>query len=818
MMIRIFVSLLPILFGVTVCVAQPLPEIAYAGGAPSHLFDVLHIALDISFDFERSMVFGRVTHQLRSLNPGLAEIHLDAAPEITVSSLTVDGADARFSHQEDVLSITLPRTLRYNDTASITITYTASPKKGLYFIKRNPSEPEGQDQIWTQGEGEDHHYWIPMYDYPDDLATTEIRGTVRSDWQVLSNGRLISKTDGAGGTSIWHYRMEKPHAGYLMMFAAGNYLVTHDTALSVPLEYWSYPQFPERVDPTFARTPDMLHYFDSLLGVPYPWDKYAQIVIDRFMYGGMENTTATTLNDFCLVDDHGFLDYNPDGLIAHELAHQWFGDLVTNRSWDHLWIHESFATYLAARYVGYRYGQEAFERQMLDYSEGAVGTDQTLGRSPISGGKGFTASLYGRGAFVLHMLNNLVGEELFWRSIRLFLERHAHSVVETNDLNVAFKDATGYNLDWFFDQWIYGSGLPDLRVRKERDGDSLRLIVAQVQPRDSLTPTFTTPFALEILTPGAVPLQENPVPGGRIEHLWLSDSVDTLSVSFSSGDAVVVLDPGNILMDRTEFEESPSDLFIRFLAAGSAVDRVTALRKLSIVGTEAFDKEKKMGPDPMKVIGERFASMLAEGASPWIREEIVEATSSMRLDNATDIIAVGLRDTARNVRKVAVENAWVVEDKETRASMLRPLLDDPSSDVVAETLGMLATTAPEGLEEPLARLQHVKGPREQTARAWMEAVAAGKFERFADRVAWYALNTTRFNTRNTAFATLAVLSSTTPAVREAIIAGLRNNSEGTFKSALAALKEHQDDEMRSLVKQLQGELPEGRWEKIVEQF
>lgn len=816
MVIRALLSLLPIVFCTVVCVAQPLPGIEYDGGAPSHPFDVLHISLDVSFDFERSIVFGRVAHRIRSLNPSLAELRLDAAPEIMVSAMTVNGIAADFNRLDDVLSVRLPVPLRYNDTALVEIVYSVKPEKGLYFIKKNPGEPEGQDQIWTQGEGEDHHYWIPMYDYPDDLATTEVRATVRSDWQVLSNGALVSRSDETAGNRVWHYRMEKPHAGYLIMLAAGNFLVTRDTALNVPLEYWSYPEFPERVEPTFGRTPDMLRYFDSLLGVPYPWNKYAQVVVDRFMYGGMENTTATTLNDFCLVDGRGFLDYNPDELIAHELAHQWFGDLVTNRSWDHLWIHESFATYLAARYIGYRYGQEAYDRQMLSYSESAIYTDDDKGRSPIAGGKGHTASLYGRGAYVLHMLNNLLGEELFWRSIRLFLERNAHRAVETNDLVVAFKDATGYNLDWFFDQWIYGSGMPDMQITQERSGDSLRLIVAQVQPRDSLTLTFRIPLEIEILAGDSGPLPGGESPERRIEHVWLVDSVDTVTVALGSDPAAVIPDPGNYVMERLRFAESPSALLARFRSAESSVDRVLALRKIGGLGSEDLKKAKELQPDPYAVIGERFAGALVGERSPWIREEIMEAAAALRLANAPEILAAGMRDPERDVRKAAVENAWAIDDKELRLNLVRPLLADSSSDVVAESLRMLAVTSPEGLEEPLTRLQYVKGPREQTARAWMEAVAAGKFLGFTDRVAWYALNGTRFNTRQTAFETLGALSSTTPAVREAILAGLRDKSEGTFKSALGALKTHQDSEMKSRLDSLRNEISEDRWQKIEE--
>ncbi|MEZ4786065.1 MAG: M1 family metallopeptidase [Candidatus Kapaibacterium sp.] len=497
-MVRTLSLLLPLLLIGASLSAQPLPSVEYSGGARSHPFDLIHTALDVRLDFDNKVVSGTVTHRFRSLNPTLTEIKLDAAQTMTISSLTVDDLTAHFVLEGQSLQITLPKPLSYDQLFTLKIEYSVSPKKGIYFVKKEENEPDGRNQIWTQGEGEDHHFWIPMYDYPNDLATSEIRATIRSDWKLLSNGEFISAESNGDGTTTWHYRMTKPHAPYLMMLAASDYLVTRDTVRNIPLEYWSYPDMPDRVEPSFGRTPEIISYLEDLVGIPYPWNKYSQVMIDEFMYGGMENTTATTLNDFALVDKQGLIDYNPEGLIAHEAAHQWFGDLVTNRSWDHLWLHESFATYLAARWTEHSEGEEAYLAQIRGYVAGGINTDKELGRSPIAGGKGYTPNIYGRGAVVLHMLNKLVGEELFWKSIRLFLTRHAHAVVETNDLKLAFEDATGYNLNWFFDQWVYGAGMPVLEIKEDYDDGIYQLILKQKQERDTLTGYFKTVVPIEI--------------------------------------------------------------------------------------------------------------------------------------------------------------------------------------------------------------------------------------------------------------------------------------------------------------------------------
>ena len=819
MIYRVCLTAVISVFCTSVIIAQPLPEIDYQGGARSHPYDVLHMAVDISFDIYRELVFGTVTHKIRSLNPRLAIIRLDAAREINISSMLLNGDSAEYSHYGKDLFIYLPVDIPYNDTFEIVISYSVSPEKGLYFVKNEPNEQDGRDQIWTQGEGEDHHYWIPMYDYPNDLVTSELRATIRSDWKALSNGELVSKTEIRPGETTWHYRMEKPHAPYLIMFAAGDYLVTHDTVTggmtnSVPLEYWTYPDMPERVKPTFQNTPDILLYLEDLLGVPYPWNKYSQIVIDEFMYGGMENTTATTLNDYALVDENMRLDYNPDGLIAHELAHQWFGDLVTNRSWDHLWIHESFATYLAARYIGYKYGQDAYDKLMARYANGAIGTDQDRGRSPIAGGEGLTANIYGRGAFVLHMLNRLLGEELFQRSIQYFLKKHAHSVVQTNDLKLAFEDVTGYNLDWFFDQWIYGSGMPDLLVTQEYRNDSLELIVEQRQIQDSLTGIFRLPVTLDVYY-----RNQYDVPGERSDEtlskfVWLEQQIDTLTFPVSSEPEVVVLDAGGFTLKQMEFHKPPSVLLRQFMVAESGTDRVQALVALSEKGLEDFHQDPNPLSDPYHTVGENLFYALKRDSSAWIREQIIATAASLRLPNIEDIIALGLADQEKDVREVAVNNIWSIDNADARVALLRPMLEDRSTDIVASSLESLAATNTDGLLEPLRRLQHVEGHRGKAARAWLSAVALGQFNEFGDRVAWYAVNGARYPTRRSAFETLASLDVTTPTIRESILAGLQAEGEGMFEIALEAAKVHDDDTMKDMMRTILTELSEERHEKV----
>ena len=792
--VRLLLPLLPMLFlfGASLS-AQPLPEVKYDEGGRSHPFDLLHTTLDVRLDFDRERVEGDVMHTLRSLNPALGTIDLDAAPEINISRILVDGAAAAFRHEEDVLRIDLPKSYAYDDRFTVEIAYEVSPEKGLYFVKKEADEPDGRDQIWTQGEGEDHHYWIPMYDYPNDLATSEIRATLRSDWKLLANGEFVSADANADGTTTWHYRMEKPHAPYLMMLAAGDYLLTRDTVNGIPLEYWSYPDMPDRVEPTFGRTPEIVAFLEEWIGIPYPWNKYSQVMIDEFMYGGMENTTATTLNDFALVDRRGLLDYNPDGLIAHEAAHQWFGDLVTNRSWEHLWIHESFATYLAALWTRHHQGEAAFEEELRGFIDGAIRTDREQGRSPIAGGRGYTSNIYGRGAAVLHSLHTLIGEELFRKSIRLFLERHAHGVVETNDLKLAFEDATGYNLGWFFDQWIYGAGMPILKMEEKYKNGVYSLTLNQVQKTDDTTGYFSLHVPVEIFLSGAdgIQVMRDTIfldsPGVIVEY----DMPQPVAAAIASS-AVMRIEPvqrsNEGLLALLEFSGSPQ------------LRRQTA----EWIGEEVQLKRREMAAEMKRIF--------AAEPVPYVRAAVLTAVAELDKEIAREMVLPGLASGEKEVRLAAVRNTWVIGTKEERRALLQPLLTDSSYAVVVAALEMLVPTGAAGLEETLARLQYVEGQRESIARAWLEVVASGKFVQFTDRVVWYARNASRGWTRTVAFAALAKLEQVTPEVRAAIVNGVRAEGGGVFKAALTAAEELDDDELnrelKGLVTELEGERKE----------
>lgn len=753
------------------------------GGARSHPFDVQHIAIELRFNLERKEVLGMVKHRVRSLGNPLAFLRLDAVANMNFTAITVDGQSAQYQRSGDTLTVMLPTPRPYGDTFTVAISYDVIPKKGLYFITpKGRGARRQRSQIWTQGEAQDNHYWLPMYDYPNDRATSELTATIPANWKLLSNGLLRSATPNPDGTATWHWSQTKDHAGYLIMLAAGDYSVTHDTADGVPLEYWSYPDMPERVAPTFGRTPQVLRYLAAMLGVPYPWEKYGQVMIANFMYGGMENTTATTLNDYALVDERGLVDYNPDELIAHEAAHQWFGDLVTNRSWGHLWIHESYATYLAARFCGNHYGDDVLAKEMYDAGATAEETDKWAGRNPIANGNGITANIYQRGARVLHMLSHLVGESQFWRANRLFLQRHAHGLVETNDLKIAFEDATGLNLDWFFQQWVYGAGMPQFVVEKTWEDGQLQLIVRQTQTIDSLTGLFRAPVPMEFhLTDRVV-----------ADTIWVAHAADTFRFPLPSQPKFVIFDAGEVLLKTVEFRRTADELLAQ-LQSPRMIDRLLAVKELARMKPPKRDAENK---------GRGIAEQFRREPSPFVRREMISRIGTIEEEIGREMVAQALRDPDAEVRKEGVENAWMLQNEE-RPALLRPLLRDSSYSVIAATLGMLATTDTTGLEAYLLEMKGKKGRRDRLAQGWLNAVTAGKFSRLADAVAEYTTADFSNHTRADAYQTLSALDTATTATRAAILDGIVDESDRVRNAAATAAARHLDEDLRARLQSLQ---------------
>ncbi len=480
-------------------------------------FDAQNYTIRASFDRNNKKVFGDTTVSLKPLAAGFGVVELDAVNLMFESvKLEPSGTPLQYKLAPGKVIVTLDKTYGPDDLISIRLKYSTAPKKGVYFV---PAE-SGQGrvthsaQIWSQGEAEEARHWFPSFDFPSDKATTEEYLTAEKGETVIGNGEFLGKADNGDGTETWHYKMPVPHSTYLVSFVIGKYSKVEDRYKDIPLGFYVYPGRETTARNAFGKTKEMIAVYEGLTGVAFPYNKYDQTIVSNFQFGGMENITATTMADMeiLLADNEMLNNTFIVDLVSHELAHSWFGDLVTCRNWAELWLNEGFATYMEAAYREKAAGRDDYLNKIRsDAAEFLIDdsvNNKRHGLYNLRAGDAATlfdnASItYHKGGVVLHMLREQVGTEVFWKAINAYLNRHKFANVESTDLKQAMEEASGQDLGWFFDQWVYGVGSPKLDVRQvySSRNKTLKLTVTQSQKRDLHVPkAFRLPIDIEVKT------------------------------------------------------------------------------------------------------------------------------------------------------------------------------------------------------------------------------------------------------------------------------------------------------------------------------
>jgi aminopeptidase N len=680
-----------------------------SGQARDRSYHVVHYRIEVSFNEQAKSVTGRTSVTLVPFLPGLRTVDLDAE-QLAIRRVTLGTRSLDFSVLPTKLRVSLDRPYGRSDTLTLAIDYTCTPKRGLYFIGPDSLSPDEPHQIWSQGEDMDNHFWFPCYDFPNDKATSEVIATVRSSYVVVSNGRLVSvKEDRKHGTKTFHWREDLPHASYLIMVAAGNYEILRDTAGSVPLEYYVYPDRVDDARASFAETPAIMKFFNSRIGFPYPWGKYAQVAIHNFMYGGMENTSATTLLDESIqLDARTRVDQNAVGLIAHEMAHQWWGDIVTCKDWRNIWLNEGFASYFDPLYTEASRGRDAFQFAMYHDQQSALNTDRSLGRKPIVSIGSYTSNVYARGADVLHMLRHLLGDELFWDALRHYITKFQYQSVETYDLKEAIEEATGQNLYWFFDQWLYDAGHPvfDVSYRWSDSAHAVLMSVKQTQQIDSLTGIFRVPVDIQVTTPG----------GSTTYSVGLHSRDTLLTLPCSEKPLMVLFDKGNWTLKELHFKKSREEWKYQARTAQDALDRYLALK--------ALEDE----PDSDDVVAEYRGLAMGDSVAEVRREAVLALGAHKSPDAAVrkDILSTVVdasRDHDPSVRAAAVEQLGAMKDRDA-TSLLYAALRDSSNNVLANDLGALARVDSAHAADTIAAYLTFPSHRNIIANAALSALAS----------------------------------------------------------------------------------------------
>lgn len=708
-------------------------------GRRERTYDVQHYRIELSFDHPKKTVFGNVTTTLKALRPSFKEIIFDAV-NMTIESVTQgNGAPLRFSYDSTHLTIHFDRPYAYGEELTTTVRYHCTPQKGMYFIGPNASYPDDPEQIWTQGQGEDNRHWLPSYDYPNDRATSEVIMTARSGFETLSNGSLKSKSDNGDGTTTWHWVMDKPHSSYLIMIAVGKYAIYEDEYDGIPIHSYHYESDHRAdVERTYRTTAEMTKFFSKKIGINYPWSKYAQISVRHFMYGGMENTTATVMNDKrMVVDARAALDYSPDGLIAHELAHQWWGDYLTYVDWENGWLNEGFATYFQQVWTQYKYGEDDFTTQRNGGIMGYIEWADRVGRLPVVSKKGNVGqNIYPKGAAVLHMLRTLLGEEQFWRVINAYGRKFALQSVETNDLKRTIEEVTGMNLQWFFEQWLYKAGYPELHVSKKWDAVSktLSLAMKQVQKTDSVCGIFRLPMDVRFyFSPKEF----------TDERIWMNAADTSYTFTLEKEPQFVSVDHGSVLCGRITVEQTRDELIAHLQHNHDVRKRVLAAEALLQRTEDALARKALMHAaksDPHYSVRLRIASGFADlkadsvsfkkehkavlvdltkDAMSVIRTTAVNGLNKLKDRSLKPLFEKTLRDSSSMVEAAAMNAILKIDSTTTQALVKKRLHSESFSDVLArDALEWVKTYRMKALTDDVLKLARPGAPYEVRAKAW----------------------------------------------------------------------------------------------------
>lgn len=550
--------------------------------------DLIHTKLDIRFDYQKSYAYGKVWLTLKPHFYATDSLTLDAkGMDISKVALSSGPGLSNLKYRYDgyLLRIVLDKTYKNTEKYTVYVEYTAKPNefktkgsaaitdaKGLYFINPLGEEADKPTQIWTQGETEATSVWVPTIDRPNQNTTQEFFMTVPAKYVTLSNGKLVAQKKNSDGTRTDNWKMDQPHAPYLFFMGVGDYAVIKDSYKGKEVSYYVEKEYAGVARKIFGNTPEMMTFFSKITGVDYPWVKYAQIVGRDYVSGAMENTTATLHQESAQQTSRELLDGNAwESVIAHELFHHWFGDYVTSESWSNLTLNESFANYSETLWDEYKYGKDAGDAQNFGDMQGYLqsGSENKDLVRFFYGDKEemFDAVSYNKGGRILNMLRNFVGDSAFFKSLNLFLTTNKHKSAEAHQLRIAFEEVTGKDLNWFFNQWYFGSGHPKLSMDYIYDDNAkkVHVVVKQTQAGDKV---FILPIAIDIYNG----------PKKQRNMVWASNRVDTFTFNYNgSRPDLINVDGDKVLLAEKKENKTLDNYRHQYKFAGNYLDRREAI-------------------------------------------------------------------------------------------------------------------------------------------------------------------------------------------------------------------------------------------------
>lgn len=737
--------------------------------AREHPLDMERMKVEVTFEPKAGIVNGKVTHYFKVLQEKVDSIYFDAI-KIDIKEAKLGTKALRFVSTESGVTVFPETPLKWDTKDSISFVYKARPRRGIYFIGWNDDSSLHRKQIWTQGQGIDNRHWIPMYDDGNDKMITETVVEFDKEYEVLSNGTRLSSKENKDGTKTWHYRMTHPHSSYLLMLGIGKYAIDHrKTKAGVPVHLYYYPDHPEQLEPTYRYSTECIDFVAEWTGVPYPWESYSQIPVADFIYGAMENTTATVFGDFFLNDARGWIDRSYIGVNVHELTHQWFGDLVTCREGSHNWLQESFATFFPKIFTRKFFGEDAFQWNTRGEHNGLLAANDA-DRYPIVHSKMGGARAYGGGSSVLGMMMYTFGEDQLRRVINHYTRHHAYQNVETNDLYQSFQDTLGLAPYWFFDQWLYRGGYPHYEVSyQDVTSDWKRateIKVSQIQPVDELTGYFKMPIVFEVhYDDGSV----------STTKAWIEKQTEVVSIPNPGTKKVsyVIFDPGSNIVKKVTFKRSFGELRDQILTAKNMIDRYDAL--------VALKSDPTPWPEKRRVLMDAYARETYHATKGEILAQLAQDSSQ----EVRQIIIKGIKDPAVEVRMAAL-NAFkiipihLLHDFEV-------LLNDSSYNVIVATMDKLYESNPPEMTRYLTLTKDQVGPGKKVRIKWSEYAFIMGMREMLKNIVDYTAPSYEFTTRQNAIDALKRLGILDEHILANILEAFFNPNNRLSGTASAAL-------------------------------
>ncbi len=734
--------------------------------------DIHHIKIDVAVDIESESVRGHVVHTFSPLSSPLESFSLDA-DDMIIRRVRMGNEDLEFIYSDSKLNINFIKPLDWKDTVDIRIDYSSMPRKGTFFVKPDKTYPNKPFQAWTQGEDMDNHHWVPIYDYPNDKATFETILTVKTDLKAISNGELLSIKDNKNGTHTWHWRENYPMVAYLISYAIGDYVQVKDKYKDIPVNYWVYKENQSETLRSFGLTTDMMKYFGDVTGIEYPYEKYDQVILDDFMFGGMENITLTHNTDRTMYDQYAAPDVSSEGLVAHELAHQWFGDMLTTRNWAHAWLNEGFATFLSRKYREHKFGLDEGEYIRFGEIKGYFRSDKRWRRSTVQhhfyeSMDVFDGHIYAKGSLILNMIHDYLGEDSFWRFIKHYTKLNQYKNVETPDLKKSIEETTGQNMDWFFKQWVYEPGYPEYEVKwnYNQRNNAVKLFIEQTQDlkKNNL---FKMPMKIQI--------------DDELHTVWVEEQDMIYEIPVKNKPKMVIFNSGMRIPCKIVSNKPISEWIYQLKNGTNSLDRISAAKALG----------SKRGRSNVE---KALLEVIKKDQFWGVRLEAVNAFSSLKSKKYSDQLINISYDQDNRVRRAIFRSLKNYKNNENVSSFLQDIVKNDSkyysvSDAF-KSLVVIDTLASKQLVESLIKRESHNDIIRKSAITYYGSVINDKnYERLVELSEYGG---TSWDARSEAVRQLGKYAKEKPETLEIFVNLLKDNSREVRRNSVRMIATYGD--------------------------